>query len=157
MYFSACGEGIKWLLTWAPTQYGALPVRGQVSHLWARHRRCGGNFHALLGKHFPGHIFQLHWEAGPTGNQPHPTPTPSNNHPSTHACRHTHTLPHMHSHKQTNLLSPAPHPPPTPPPSSCRTSTLLHAPCLAAQHLPLHSKSSTHKHSSGLGRKGKVC
>lgn len=108
MHFFACGGGIKWLLTWAPTQHRALPVRGQVSRLWACHRHCGGNFHAPLGKHFPGHIFQLHWEAGPTGNQP-----PSNNHPGAcnHTRAHTHTIIHIycHTHAHINrLVSPFP-------------------------------------------------
>lgn len=63
------GGRIKCFLMCVPTQCRALPIRGQVSHLGARHRHSGGNFHAPLGKHFPGHIFQLQWEAGPTGNQ----------------------------------------------------------------------------------------
>lgn len=91
--------------------------RGQVGRLWARRRHRGGNFHALVGKHFPGHIFQLHWEAGPTGSPP---PALSN-HTSTHSRTHAHTDICIH----VNVLTLSPR----------LRHTRVDIPCLAAEHL----------------------
>ncbi len=72
------------------------------------------------------------------------------NPPATTTQAHTHTLPHMHSHKQTNLLTlppftmPFPHTTPHPVFSSTASS-------------PPPQIFKTHKHSSDLGRKGKLC
>lgn len=70
--------GIKWL----SARYPSIPRPSQSAPQVSFSRRSGGNFHALLGKHFPGHIFnysESHADSHPSGSLSHahtrPTPT----------------------------------------------------------------------------------
>ncbi len=72
--------GIKWL----SARYPSIPRPSQSAPQVSFSRRSGGNFHALLGKHFPGHIFnysESRADSHPSGSLSHththtrPTPT----------------------------------------------------------------------------------